>query len=133
MCISDGRQILVVEDDPTFADILAEALEAEGWVTRVCVVDSAEGAIALNRERFDAIVLDINLRDSLTGIDVAQHVRSDPQNANVPIIVVTGTYNDCVMRSTIRSCGVDAVLPKPLQLPELIARLELLLPPVAAT
>jgi DNA-binding response OmpR family regulator len=82
-----GLSILLVDDDPDFADILAEALEEEGHE----VVIAREGAAAASLASAmipDVVLLDLGLPD-IDGYDVARTLRKGLP-VTTPIIVVTG-------------------------------------------
>ena len=83
----DMSHILVVEDEEDIAELVRYNLTAEGY--RVRCAGSGEDAIRLIRsEPFDLVVLDIML-PGMSGIKVAQTLRSDPKFLNVPIILLT--------------------------------------------
>src|SRR3954447_4620089 len=70
-----ARTILVVEDDPTLRETLAEALESEGFG----IVQAADGRDALERFRADSpdlVLLDLMLPD-VSGIDVCRIIRAE--------------------------------------------------------
>jgi DNA-binding response OmpR family regulator len=69
------RTILVVEDEPTLRETLAEALEADGFA----VVQAADGRAALERfraEQPDLVLLDLMLPE-LSGLEVTRHIRAE--------------------------------------------------------
>ena len=108
-----GRRVLVVDDDGQVRAVLTRQLQALGLE-----VDSVEGGaqamVKLDRERFDALMLDLDM-PGVTGLDVLLHVqRAAPA---MPVLVVTGTFE------AERIEGAFAVLPKPLDLPALRATL----------
>lgn len=83
----DMSHILVVEDEEDIAELVRYNLTAEGY--RVRCAGSGEDAIRLLRsEPFDLVVLDIML-PGMSGIKVAQMLRSDPKFLNIPIILLT--------------------------------------------
>jgi two-component system, OmpR family, alkaline phosphatase synthesis response regulator PhoP len=83
----DISRILVVEDEEDIAELVRYNLAAEGY--RVSCTGSGEDAIRLIRsEPFDLVVLDIML-PGISGIKVAQALRSDPKYLNLPIIMLT--------------------------------------------
>jgi DNA-binding NtrC family response regulator len=100
---------LVVDDDGQVRAVLARQLAVLGLE-----VETADGGAQamkkLDRERFDALMLDLDM-PGVTGLDVLLHVqRAAP---NLPVLVVTGTFE------AERIEGAFAVLPKPLDLPVL--------------
>ncbi len=83
----DTPRILVVDDEEDIAELVRYNLTMEGY--RVSCIGSGEEAIRLIRtEGFDLVVLDLML-PGMSGIKVAQTLRSDPKFLNVPIIMLT--------------------------------------------
>ncbi|HPU53489.1 MAG TPA: response regulator, partial [Burkholderiaceae bacterium] len=81
-------RILVIEDDPLVADVVATGLRDAGFV--VDPVGSAESAdTALATEHFDLIVLDLGLpgRDGLQFLSALR--RGGSERARVPVLVLT--------------------------------------------
>ena len=114
--MSDPARILVVDDEQSYRDALAVALEREGFVVEL----AADGREAI--EKFDAtkpalVLLDVML-PQMTGIDVCRELRS---RSRVPIIMVTAKNAeiDAVVGLEI---GADDYVTKPFRLRELIAR-----------
>jgi len=83
----DTPRILVVDDEEDIAELVRYNLTAEGY--HVSCTGSGENAIRLVRsEPFDLVVLDIML-PGISGIKVAETLRSDPKYLNIPIIMLT--------------------------------------------
>ena len=98
--------ILLVDDDRDFADLLAESLRSEGH--RVCVSRDAASALARARELEPHVVLlDIGLPD-INGNELAQSLRRSLPSAT-PIIVITGRPQAQFLDD------VDLILNKPIQ------------------
>lgn len=106
--------VLIVEDEDSIAEPLAEGLEREGFgVRRV-----ATGADALAAPPPDLVLLDLRLPD-IDGYDVCRGLRA---RSDVPIIVVTakGEEADRVIGLEL---GADDYVVKPFGLRELVARM----------
>jgi two-component system response regulator RegX3 len=108
--------ILVVDDEQSYRDALAVALEREGFH----VETAADGPEAI--DRFDAshpalVLLDVML-PRMSGVDVCRELRSRSQ---VPIIMVTARSAeiDAVVGLEV---GADDYVTKPFRLRELVAR-----------
>jgi DNA-binding response OmpR family regulator len=117
-------RVLVVEDEAHLAQGLRFNLEAEGHAVEV----AGDGESALTRllekqEPFDALVLDVMLPGK-SGFNVAAELRE--RKNYVPILMLTarGRAEDVLQGF---ASGADDYLPKPFELPILIARLEGLL------
>jgi two-component system response regulator RegX3 len=114
--MSEAPTILVVDDEQSYRDALAVALEREGFLVEL----AANGVEAI--ERFDAarpslVLLDVML-PQMSGIDVCRELRS---RSRVPIIMVTARNAeiDAVVGLEI---GADDYVSKPFRLRELVAR-----------
>ncbi len=111
--------ILIVEDDESTADLIADLVEQEGFS-----VSRAGGGLqaieAFARDRPVAVFLDWVLPD-IPGIEACRSLRA--LDRVVPIIFVSGRDDEA---STIRGldAGADDYLAKPVRIRELIARLE---------
>jgi signal transduction histidine kinase/CheY-like chemotaxis protein len=79
--------ILVIDDDPDAADLLTRALEKGGY--RVLVASSGmEGLVLATKHRPLAITLDVML-PGMDGWSVLGALKSDPDTADIPVIMVT--------------------------------------------
>jgi CheY-like chemotaxis protein len=85
--MAESPKVLLVEDNPDTVEFLARRLREEGY--QVLVARNGVDAWRLaNRERPDAIVMDINL-PQLDGDEVARRLRAQPETVDIPIIFVT--------------------------------------------
>jgi two-component system, OmpR family, response regulator RegX3 len=107
-------KILLVEDEDSIADPLADGLRREGFD----VERAPDGASALAAGAADLVLLDLRLPD-VDGLDVCRRLR---ERSDVPIIVVTarGEEADRVVGLEL---GADDYVVKPFGLRELIARI----------
>jgi two-component system, OmpR family, response regulator RegX3 len=115
------RTILLVEDEESITTPLAEALEREGFATRVART-AAEAIEAGKRERPDLVLLDLMLPDG-SGFDVCRELRAV---SSVPIIVLSarGDETDRVVGLEL---GADDYVVKPFSARELVARIRAVL------
>jgi two-component system, OmpR family, alkaline phosphatase synthesis response regulator PhoP len=122
-------RVLIVEDEAHLAQGLQFNLEAEGHT--VAVVGDGESALNLllghsatgEREDFDAVVLDVMLPGK-DGFTVAAELRAAKQFVPVLMLTARGRPED-VLKGF--ASGADDYLPKPFELPILLARLQGLL------
>ncbi len=117
-------RVLVVEDEAHLAQGLRFNLEAEGHAVEVAGDgESALSRLLDKREPFDALVLDVMLPGK-SGFNVAAELRE--RKNYVPILMLTarGRAEDVLQGF---ASGADDYLPKPFELPILIARLDGLL------
>src|ERR1700733_7698387 len=121
---ADGTQVrvLVVDDEPSLAELLSSVLRYEGWSVRTAG-DGAE-AVRTGREfRPDAVVLDIMLPD-FDGIEVMRKLRAELPDICVLFLTARDAVEDRVAGLT---AGGDDYVTKPFSLEEVLARLRGLL------
>jgi DNA-binding response OmpR family regulator len=115
-----ARTILIVEDEPTLRETLAEELEADGYR----VVTAVDGREALQRFRADApdlVLLDLMLPE-LSGIEVCRIIRAESG-----VLIVMLTARDSELDKVVGlELGADDYVTKPFSLRELSARIRAL-------
>ncbi|HLL23373.1 MAG TPA: ATP-binding protein, partial [Kofleriaceae bacterium] len=116
------QRIVVVDDQPDSREMLRMLLESRDHV----VFDAADGPAAVDliaREKPDVAFIDIGL-PTMTGYDVATHIRSKPELDAVRLVALTG-YSAPKDVSRAREAGFDEHLIKPAELvriEEILAR-----------
>jgi DNA-binding response OmpR family regulator len=116
-----ARTILVVDDEPTLRETLAEALDADGFRV-VTAADGREALLRFREHRPDLIVLDLMLPE-LSGVEVCRIVR---QESGVPILMLTAKSSE-IDKVLGLELGADDYVTKPFSLRELSARIRALL------
>ena len=117
-------RILVVEDDPDIAELVARYLDKAGFAAeRVASGRDALAAIAARPP--DLLVLDLML-PHVDGLDVCRAVRANEATAALPIIMVTARADESE-RIVGLELGADDYLAKPFSPNELVARVRALL------
>ena len=109
--------ILVIEDDPSFRDLLALHLHAAGHAVRAAG-DPEEGLRSFLREAPDIILLDLDL-PYLSGFEVLSALRSDPVSQGIPVVVITG-HTDDESYDRCRNLGIHGFCSKPLKREQLL-------------
>jgi two-component system, chemotaxis family, response regulator Rcp1 len=113
-------RILVVEDNPADADLLAEHLLGLGQPVELTAVD--DGAAALARLRSpeyplpDLVILDLNL-PGLSGTDVLGDIKRDPSLRRLPVVVFTHSDAESDVATTY-DLGANCFITKPKTLAE---------------
>lgn len=113
------EKILIVEDELTLVDNLANRLHEEGY----SVITSPNGEDGLEKARAqlpDLIVLDIML-PGLDGLSLCRILRRDPTTELIPIIMLTARGMEVDKIVGLES-GADDYLVKPVALGEFLAR-----------
>jgi len=115
------ERILIVDDDVRLATMVGDYLSSSGFAIERRLT-GLDGLNALERENFDAVVLDVMLPD-IDGFEVCRRLRA---RSSVPILMLTakGDETDRVVGLEI---GADDYVPKPFSPRELLARLRAVL------
>lgn len=117
-------RIIIVDDDEIVAEIVSEALEGAGhMVSAVHDGDAAMATIAGSEP--DLLILDYSL-PGRTGMDILRELRSLPQSANLPVMMVTGRSGRLLMIRAEQT-GADDYIVKPFEPADLVRRVEALL------
>jgi DNA-binding response OmpR family regulator len=122
MSLTGAKTILLVEDDPTLALGLCDALEFEGFE----VVHAQRGADAIEQAKKRApecIILDLMLPD-LNGYQVCEQIRSF--DLHTPIVMLTARSQEADKIRGLDS-GADDYVTKPFSVGELVARIRAIL------
>ncbi|HEX2993750.1 MAG TPA: ATP-binding protein [Anaerolineales bacterium] len=86
------QKVLVVDDDPSLAELVSRMLEAGGdHYHPVKALGGAEALAVLRREPVDLVLLDWYMPE-VAGLDVLREMMGTPSLANIPVIVISGRY-----------------------------------------
>ena len=116
--------ILVVEDNEDNRDMISRRLQRRGYM----VVHAANGQEAVEmaaRERPDLILMDVSL-PVMDGLEATRRIRARAQTQTTPIIAVTAHAMSDDRDKALRA-GCDDYHAKPVELPRLVAQMEVLL------
>ncbi|WP_274364057.1 response regulator transcription factor [Paenibacillus thermotolerans] len=110
------KNILIVEDDQSIANLQKDYLELSGY--SVAIVNSGpEGLAALERERFDLVILDI----MLPGMDGFGVLRTIREKEDIPVLLVSARAEE-IYKINGLDLGADDYITKPFSSGELVAR-----------
>ena len=115
------QRILLIEDDSRLAAMVSEYLGGAGYRVSVAAAGGA-GMRMLEREPYDALVLDLSLPD-MDGLEVCRRLRA---RWDLPVLMLTAR-GDAMDRIVGLELGADDYLPKPFEPRELLARLRAIL------
>jgi PAS domain S-box-containing protein len=110
--------ILVVDDSDHARSFVAEALRTAGFD----VIEAATGTdgLRLARRGPDLIVLDVGLPD-IDGRQVCRQIKDDPATASIPVVHISGVFQESLDRARALEDGADAYLAQPVTPEELVA------------
>ncbi|MFA6316325.1 MAG: hybrid sensor histidine kinase/response regulator [Elusimicrobiota bacterium] len=118
-----GRKVIVfmLEDDPTIAALVQDAVEMQGWQL-VHSTTCKEALATLQKGRPDVALLDVNLPDG-EGYSVCEALRRVPEFATLPVVFLT-SRGDVTSRLKGFSAGAQDYVTKPFLIQELVARVQ---------
>jgi len=118
-----GRPVLVVEDEPGLAEVLAVHLQASGYQP-IIAHDGLEALYALDRVTPHAVLLDLHL-PQVSGFRLIQLLKQRPDVPRVPVIVLTAlSFQEA--EDAVRA-GADDFVTKPFLPAEVVTRVDRLL------
>lgn len=111
------ESVLIVEDEKKISDIVRAYLEKEGY--SITVAGTGEQALALLKDTFDLVILDLKLPD-IQGEELCRIIR---EHSDVPVIMLTAKSAE---EDRIRGLGIgaDDYVVKPFSPRELVARVK---------
>lgn len=122
-------KVLVVDDSLSVRKVVEKALEGR----RLEVLSAASGAEAMERierERPDLVVCDVLLPDR-DGYQICQFVRTRPETAGTPVLLISGVVNSTVLARAAEVQSSDVMF-KPFAADELVRKIDRLLEEPAA-
>lgn len=121
------KHLLLVEDDPDIAGLLAANLREEGYNVDLAA-DGVAALAAIAGKHYDLLLLDVML-PGVDGLEICRRVRAGA--VYTPIIIVSSKSSD-VQRVVGLEMGADDYIVKPFALAEVVARVRALLRRVEA-
>jgi DNA-binding response OmpR family regulator len=119
-----NENILIIEDEATLVNNVADKLRAEGYKVSIAM-DGEAGWEKVRAEKPDLLVLDIML-PGLDGLSLCRMVRNDANISRTPIIMLTARSTE-IDKIIAFETGADDYISKPFSLGEFLARVRAVL------
>jgi CheY-like chemotaxis protein len=100
-----GRDILLVEDDATIADMYAMLLATKGYVTRHAR-DGLEG-IAMVREELPSLVLLDMMMPRMDGLQFLRALRDWPRTSDLPVVILSNVSDRHLVEKAMRLGAIE--------------------------
>lgn len=120
----DGvKKILVVDDEADICNILKFNLDKAGYETTTAL--SAEDALMRGIIGYDLVLLDV-MMEGISGFQMAQMMKKNPESAKIPIIFITAKDTE---EDTLKGfdLGADDYIAKPFSVREVVSRVNAVL------
>jgi CheY-like chemotaxis protein len=117
-------RILLIEDNELNRDMLSRRLERRGYEV-IVAVDGEEGLHRAAADRPDLVLMDMSL-PVLDGWEATRRLKAAPETRHLPVIGLTA-HAMPADREKVLEAGCDEYDTKPVELPRLIAKIEMLL------
>jgi CheY-like chemotaxis protein len=118
--------IYFIDDSATMREVIKIAFRREN-INVVACHDAAVALVEIEKTRPDIVITDVIMPDK-DGYDVCQYIKSHPELAKIPVVLMSGVVNRAVAEKAF-AVRADELLRKPFQPQDLIARVKHLLKP----
>ena len=123
--------IAVINDNATIIDLYCEFLEEEGYITVQSFSDS-DGYQVICNSLPDLVLLDLQMEHRDSGLRVLDLTRLNPTTTHIPVIMISADGAFLRSKETHLAQHNCAILEKPFQLHELLAKVYQMIGPAAA-
>jgi CheY-like chemotaxis protein len=127
--MSTTPTVYFIDDSATMREVIKIAFRREN-INVVACHDAGTALQQIEAARPDIVITDVIMPDK-DGYEVCQHIKSHPQLAKTPVILMSGVVNRAVAEKAF-AVKADELLRKPFQPQDLIARVKHLLKPNGA-
>ena len=125
-----AQMVLIVDDDPSFVTAIAPVLESKGYQLETAH-NKEEAMEKIEKDKPDLILLDIMMERITDGFNLCYKLKHDPEMKKIPVLAVSAITKETGFKVSPATDGeyfeADDYMEKPVNLPELLERVEKLL------
>ena len=113
--MSNGKQILVIDDDPDFLDYVSIVLSSRGYEVRT-EVNAKSGLEAMRADRPALVIADVMMSYVFDGWTISREMMEDPNLQGIPVLMVSAivSYEDDDLFPPAERCRIDGFMSKPI-------------------
>src|SRR4051794_19124203 len=111
---------MIVDDEPVNVKVVRKYLQIAGYTDFITTSESPAAMSMIHRDKPDIILLDV-MMPQISGLKILQDVRSDPELAHLPVIILTASTDAETKRSALE-LGATDFLAKPVDAQDLVPR-----------
>ena len=119
--MSTKGDILIIDDDPDFCEVVSTTLEENGFMVRHAH-NGTEGLAMMRERKPDLVFLDVIMVSPTEGCSVSDEIFDDPLLRHVPVVMVTSIVDTEYLGwfPTDRPLHVDLFVDKPVPMHKLL-------------
>ena len=103
-----NRRVLIIDDEPTQLKLFATYLRHLGFDV-ITATDGFDGLVKAHRYRPDAIASDV-LMPGMDGFELCMNLRSDPELAEIPVVLLSNNYAQAADRQLAQKVGARTLV-----------------------
>jgi len=103
--ITNGKKVLLIEDDPLMLNLYKNTFELEG-VKLLLAEDGPKGIEMAKQEKPDLILLDL-LMPKMSGYDVLKILKENKETKNIPVIVLSNLLDTTENIEKVKKLGAE--------------------------
>lgn len=117
-----SKKIVVVDDDRITLTMLEMVFSRHGFQV-FSAQDGAEGYELVQKEKPDILISDM-LLPKIHGTELCKKIKETPELKQTKVILMTAVYKGPSFRFEARDCGADDFIEKPLDMKDLLSRID---------
>ncbi|MCK4496369.1 MAG: response regulator [Candidatus Aminicenantes bacterium] len=117
-----SKKIVVIDDDRITLTMLEMVFSRHGFQV-FSAQDGAEGYELVQKEKPDILISDM-LLPKIHGTELCKKIKETPELKQTKVILMTAVYKGPSFRFEARDCGADDFIEKPLDMKDLLSRID---------